>query len=225
MARGIPFLDTPECVGRHGERQGANERRLLDVGHELRRRDEPVGVLRRTSASAPRTPPEFKVDDRLVVDDDLAPLERALEIPDHASSTVRIGTADSWLVSRFVAYIWPSACARRSSGSSPSWEERPADRRVDLDVPTLDAVRAPERLPHATDERSSLLVPCRPERQDDELVPADPGDGVRRAHVRLQPACDRAQHLVARLVTADVVHPLEAVEVDDEERERLLNAA
>ena len=91
-------------------------------------------------------------------------------------------------------------------------------------MPALDAVRAPERLPHATDERRSLLVPCRPERQHDELVPADPGDGVRRAHDRLEPARDGAQHLVARLVTAHVVDPLEAVEVDDEEGERLLRA-
>ncbi len=45
VAGGIPFLETAERVRRHGERQRANQRRLLDVGDELRRRDEPVGVL------------------------------------------------------------------------------------------------------------------------------------------------------------------------------------
>ena len=80
----LPFLEPAERVVRDGERQRPDERRLLDVRDELRRSDEPIRM---------RTPDErldaahgsrAEIDDRLVVDDDLTPLERALEIADDA---------------------------------------------------------------------------------------------------------------------------------------------
>ena len=71
---------------------------------------------------------------------------------------------------------------------------------------------------------SASVVLRRPQREHDELVAADAGDGVRLSDDRLEAPCDRAEHLVARLVSADVVDALEPVEVDDEERERLLGA-
>ena len=70
---------------------------------------------------------------------------------------------------------------------------------------------------------AAASVPRCPERQDDELVSADAGDGVRRPHDRLEPARDRAQHRLPAS-TAHVVDPLEAVQIDDEEGERLLRA-
>ena len=129
-------------------------------------------------------------------------------------------------MSRFVAYIWPSARASRSSGlEAVLREDRPADRGVELHEAALDAVGPPKGLAHAADERRGLIVLRRPEREHDELVAADPRDGIRRADDRLEPPRDRPQHLVSGLVAADVVHTLEAVEVDDEERERLARAA
>ena len=128
-------------------------------------------------------------------------------------------------MSRFVAYIWPSARASSSAGvDAVLREERPADRRVELDEAAVDAVRAAERLPDPAGERRRLLVLGRPEREDDELVAADAGDRVGLAHDRLEPAGDRPQHRVPDLVAADVVDALEAVEVDDEQRERLVRA-
>src|SRR5262249_59408399 len=78
-----------------------------------------------------------------------------------------------------------------------------------------------ERVADATDEGRGLVVVLRPERQDDELVPADPRDGVARAHDVFETPCERAEDGVARAVAAQVVDVLEPVEVDDDERERL----
>ena len=53
--------------------------------------------------------------------------------------------------------------------------------------------------------------------QDRELVAAEPGDGVRRPHGRLEPARDRDQQLVSHLVAERVVDELEAVEVQEQD--------
>ena len=74
-------------------------------------------------------------------------------------------------------------------------------------------------------ERGGLLVVVRREREDDELVAADARHGVAGAHDRLEASRQRAQDRVAGAVTADVVDVLEAVEVDDDERERLVRPA
>ena len=55
--------------------------------------------------------------------------------------------------------------------------------------------------------------------QDDELVPAETGDGVARARTLLDPRADGDQQLVADVVPEAVVHRLEAVEVEQEHRE------
>ena len=56
--------------------------------------------------------------------------------------------------------------------------------------------------------------------QHRELVAAEPGDGVRRPHGRLQPARDGDQQPVSHLVPERVVDELEAVEVEEEDRGR-----
>ena len=83
-------------------------------------------------------------------------------------------------------------------------------------MPSVDAVRPPDCLPQASDQRSGLMVVRRPQREHDELVAADPCDGVGRSDDRFEAPRDRAKHLVARLVAADVVDALEPVEVDHE---------
>ncbi len=79
-------------------------------------------------------------------------------------------------------------------------------------------------MPEPAGEGRRLVVLARPEREHDELVPTDPRDGVGLADDRLEPTADRPENRVARLVAADVVDALEAVEVDDEQRERLAGA-
>ena len=75
------------------------------------------------------------------------------------------------------------------------------------------------------DERRRLLLGARADGEDDELVAADPRDGVARPDDRLEPSRNALQHLVAGVVTADVVDLLEAVEVDDHQRKRVRRAA
>jgi hypothetical protein len=57
---------------------------------------------------------------------------------------------------------------------------------------------------------------------DDELVPAEPGDGVGRPAALPQPAGHGDEHLVSDGVPEAVVDVLEPVEVDEEHREQVL---
>jgi hypothetical protein len=57
-------------------------------------------------------------------------------------------------------------------------------------------------------------------KQDGELVAAEPADGVQRAQQRAQRDRDPAQDLVAGGVALAVVDLLEAVEVEDQQRQR-----
>ena len=59
----------------------------------------------------------------------------------------------------------------------------------------------------------------RPGRIDDELVAAEPRDGVGFAHRRGEPLRDRLQQLVAGVVAQRVVDALEMVEVEEEARD------
>jgi hypothetical protein len=103
-------------------------------------------------------------------------------------------------------------------------EQRPADGGVELDRPAVDAVRTTERLAQPAHERRGLGILLRAERENDELVPADAGNRVALPDDRLEAPRGRPQHDVTRLVAPRVVDPLEAVEVDDHQRERLTRA-
>ena len=54
--------------------------------------------------------------------------------------------------------------------------------------------------------------------EDGELVAADPSELVSRAHDRRQPPGDHAQRRVSRKVAQPIVHVLEAVDVDVQQR-------
>lgn len=58
--------------------------------------------------------------------------------------------------------------------------------------------------------------------QDRELVPTEPRDGVAGAHRGLEPLGDLDQEPIARAVPERVVDDLEAVEVEEEDRQRQL---
>ena len=55
--------------------------------------------------------------------------------------------------------------------------------------------------------------------QADELVSADPGDGICLADTAFQPTTDRDQELIPDLVTQAIVDVLEAVDVEEEDTE------
>ena len=63
-----------------------------------------------------------------------------------------------------------------------------------------------------------LLLAAQVLAEHDELVAAEPRDGVLAADGLAEPAAHRDQELVAGLVTEAVVHELEAVEVDEQHR-------
>ena len=129
-------------------------------------------------------------------------------------------------MSRFVAYICPSARPSSSSAVAPSaGKHRPADAAVDLDRRSVDPERPPQRVPEPSHERRGLLVVSGLDREDDELVAADPSNRVAGADDRLEPARQRLEHGVAGAVPAHVVDVLEAVEIDDDEREGLVRSA
>ena len=77
----------------------------------------------------------------------------------------------------------------------------------------------------APDESGRFVVAPGAQRDDDELVPADSGDGVAVTHNRLEAPREDLQHVVPGIVAADVVHVLEAVEIDGDHRELLVRAA
>ena len=74
-------------------------------------------------------------------------------------------------------------------------------------------------MPQPADERRSLVIARGVEGEDDELVAADTGDSVARPHDRFEALGERTEHIVAGAVTADVVHFLEAVQVDNDQGE------
>ena len=75
---------------------------------------------------------------------------------------------------------------------------------------------------HALGDQRRLVRVGHAVEQDRELVAAEPGDGVRRPHGRLEPPRDRDQQPVSRLVAERVVDELEAVEVEEEDGGRRL---
>ena len=153
--------------------------------------------------------------------DDLTALERALQILDNRP--VRPSRQCGFLARIALRRVHLTVRLREQMVGREAVlrEQRPADRRVELDEAAFDLVGPLEHLPHAADECLGLLVLRRPPREHDELVAAHASDGVRLADDRLEAPSDRPQHLVARFVSTDVVDALEPVEIDDEERERL----
>ena len=97
-------------------------------------------------------------------------------------------------------------------------EERDADAGVDVDVDAADRERLLERgaQPQARGAGRGLVAGLEDDR---ELVAAQPRQRVVLAQQLLQPRADLAQHLVAGVVAERVVELLEAVEVDQQQRE------
>ena len=59
-------------------------------------------------------------------------------------------------------------------------------------------------------------------RQDQELVAAEPGDGVVRAQLAFQALADRDQQTVAQAMAEAVVDGLEAIQIEEHQRELIV---
>ena len=164
-----------------------------------------------------------EIEYRLVDDKELVPLERGLDIADDA----RVDTAAKH--HRLVARVPLRRIHLAVRASEEVFRRRavvgihgPSDASVDLHGRALDAERSPERVPQPSDERAGPIVASRAHGEDD-VVAADASDGVCFANDCLGPQATRKrlQYDVAGPMSADVVDVLEAVEIDDDEREWL----
>ncbi len=178
------------------------------------------------SASAERGVPAREVEDRLVDDDQLVLLERGLDVAHDAG--IDAAAQHHRLVARVAlrrVHLPVGSRQELLCGRAVVGEHRPADAAVDLHGSAVDAKRPAQRIAQPADEGSRPVVAPGTHREDDELVPADASHGVRLADDRLEASCERLQHEIARAMSADVVHVLEAVEVDRDQGERLARAA
>ena len=82
--------------------------------------------------------------------------------------------------------------------------------------PSPAAMGGTQRLEHPAGEVHGVLLGVVPVEEDQELVPAQPGDDLGRAVGSLEATRHRHQDLVADLVAEPVVDGLEAVEVEHE---------
>ena len=98
--------------------------------------------------------------------------------------------------------------------------ERDADRHAELDLATAGPPRGAQRRLDAVRDDDGVLGPVEPFAEHDELVAPEAGDRVARADDRRDPFRHTAQHLVTERVAEGVVHRLEVVDVDEQQRDR-----
>gem|GEM_PF-4438951 len=96
-------------------------------------------------------------------------------------------------------------------------DRRPDDCRMPFEHDRLAAV-----FENAFGLRAGKAVRIRTAEDDGELVAAEPGDDALAVDRRTQPVADLDEHRIARAVTERIVDGLEAIEIEDEEREFLL---
>ena len=100
-----------------------------------------------------------------------------------------------------------------------------ADRHADPHGPTDDVDRLLRRVEDARRQRHGVVARRRTFHEDEELIAADPGHGVVVARRDAQPFGQLADDIVARRVSERVVDRLEAVDVDEQDRQLLAQPA
>ena len=121
----------------------------------------------------------------------------------------------------FAWYIARSASRISSSASRVAAAVGDADAEVDADQLVAGVHRRLERAQHPRGHGAGLRDGIVDARQHDrELVAAQPGDDVLRAHGMPQPAGDGDEQRVADGVAERVVDDLEVVDVDEQHAER-----
>ena len=98
-------------------------------------------------------------------------------------------------------------------------EYRDPDARADLEVDAFDREALVE---HPRDPAPDLLGRARARQQHRELVAAEAGEDVVGPQDAAQARADLGEHGVAGVVAERVVELLEAVDVDDQQRQRLV---
>ena len=212
-------------------RQRAGQLALLDEREEVAGAEQaPLRVLpahERLDAAHGAGP---DVGLRLVVQHQLAGLQRAVQIADQreplAAVAVALGQVD------LVAGAHPLRLVHRDVGALEQpepgarvvREDRDADAGVDVDPDAADLERLLQRRAQPQPRRARRRLVAR-HQHDRELVAPEPGERVLLAQQRAQARADLAQHLIAGVVAERVVELLEPVEVDEQQRHLLALSA
>ena len=161
---------------------------------------------------------------RLVVQDELAAREPVAQLAQQlepaAAVVVALGQVDLVAGARALGLVHRDVGALEQAERVVRVlrEERDADAGVDVHPDPADAERALQRRPQPQAGGARRGLVTRGE-HDGELVAAEPRQRVALAQRHLQPRPDLAQHLVAGVVAERVVELLEAVEVDQQQRD------
>ena len=204
---------------------------LLGQRDEVQRRDETARrVLPADERLEPLDRARRELDHRLVVQDELAVVDGALQVRLELEAlerrVVHRGFED--LVAALAGLLGhvhrdvgvPQQLLGALGTAGPGVGGRDADRGAGEDLLALEVERTLER---REDPRGDLgrvdPVPAVLE-QDRELVAAEPSGGVGLPERVLQPLADLAEHPVARRVAERVVDRLEVVQVHEQDRDR-----
>ena len=165
-----------------------------------------------------------QVDLRLELRDDLAVVERAPQVarerqPDEVVRVLLARVALDARAARLrLVHRDVGALHQRLDVAAVLGVGRHADAEADVEPHAGDVERLAERAAHAVgDQERGVGVLAR--QQDGELVAAEPGDRGAERDPPLEPQADLLEHLVAVVVAERVVDLLEAVEVDQQQRD------
>ena len=209
--------DQAGVLGERDEVAGRNEAELGVVpAHERFERDRQPGT---------------DVDDRLVVDDQLVALERAVQSGDARQSVRGVGCFAVGLVLDAAPAALLGAVhrvvgfAQQLGRVGLVARDRDADARAHEQGLGVDLERLLQDRRDAIDRGVHLEVVLHVFDDDDELVTAEPRDRVGRAQPVDHALRDLGEQTVAGVVTEAVVDELEPVEVEEEHGHRGLVAA
>ena len=187
-----------------------------------------TGCSQRASASRGADAPGVEVHDRLVLDHDLAALDRRgqllLEIvaAEHRGCHRRIEEREAALARRLRLVHRQVGLADQLVGVARAAAVGDADAQMNADQLVAGVHGRRERSQHPLGDRAGFrdrVVDARQHHR--ELVAAQPRDDVLRAHGMPEPAGHGDEQRVADGVAERVVDDLEVVEVDEQDAERL----
>ncbi len=190
------------------------------------------GCSQRISASNPNSVPVVEVDHRLVVHAHLAALDGAVQlvagaqVVDRAVVFARVEQLGAVAAQLLGAVHRRVGVAQQRLGRvGAAARQRDADARGHEHLAFHERDRPRDRLGEPLRDELDGLLAGHVVAEDRELVAAEAGDDVVRAHGRAQPVGHGHEQAVAGRVTEAVVHHLEAVEVEEQHRDALAVAA
>ena len=232
-AEPLPELQILAGALQHPLAHGNDEPGLLEYRNELDRRH--AAALRMAPAQERLRParlPIRKVDLRLVVQAELAALERAAQLETHlrARPGARVDVGGEELEG--VAPGLLGAVHRRVGRAKQHFrvvavrrERGDADARRHHDFLAADDRRGGEAIDDLLRNERRIVGLRQVGQHDGELIAADARDRVAITQRGLQALCRLLQELVSRGVTLRVVHQLEVIEVDEQHAERNVASA